>query len=116
MTNPLWTSMLEMAKNKQIENKASAFKFKIEIELDGVEEIHVTVFCLDNRLSQQHVMAWLLPKGKMFLAFRLACAVHAGAVLLDPEIKISNGGKNYLSTRCVVRGRCMNADLCSLGY
>ena len=116
MKHPLWISMLEMAKNKQIENKASAFKFKIEIELDDAEEIRITVLCFDERLSQQHVKAWLLPKGKMFLAFRLACAVHAGAVLLDPEIKTSNGGKNYLSTRCVVRGRCMNADLCSLGY
>lgn len=50
------------------------------------------------------------------LASRLARAMEAGAVFLDPQIKTDINGNTYIEARCMVLGRHVNADLKKLGF
>lgn len=50
------------------------------------------------------------------VAERLARAIEAGAILVDPVIKTDINGKTYVSSTWMVRGRAMNADLKRLGF
>lgn len=50
------------------------------------------------------------------LARRMAAAMTAGLVFLDPEIQTGTTGDTYVTARATVLGRYANADLRKLGY
>jgi hypothetical protein len=50
------------------------------------------------------------------LAERLAAAIRAGVVFVDPEVKTNVNGKTYVNARSTVLGRMVNADLRRLGH
>jgi hypothetical protein len=50
------------------------------------------------------------------LADRLARAVDAGVVMIDPEVRTDIYGGTYVSSTSVVSGKRLNADLKRLGY
>lgn len=47
---------------------------------------------------------------------RLAKAIRAGVVFVDPTVEISVHGETYVSARSTVLARHLNADLTRLGY
>lgn len=50
------------------------------------------------------------------VAERLVIATHAGAIMLNPQIRTDAFGNTFVSATPTVRGRAMNADLTTLGW
>lgn len=50
------------------------------------------------------------------VAERLVIATHAGAIMLNPEIRTDAFGNTFVSATLTLRGRTVNADLTRLGW
>ena len=50
------------------------------------------------------------------LAERLVSAIHAGVAITETKVCTDVNGNTYVSGSHQYRGRCLNADLKSLGY
>ena len=83
---------------------------------DGKKKLSVTVFARGIHLDRPQCYAWGLKLSHRRLAERLMTAVRDGAVLRPEGIRIDTGGESYLSTRCSILARIMNAELSRLGY
>lgn len=50
------------------------------------------------------------------LAERLVRAIEAGRVFTGPKVMSDVNDATFVTSDCTVRGRCLNADLKSLGF
>ena len=80
------------------------------------DEIYVEVTWSGAPLDRPSTGGFGLKKSHLALANRLKRAIDAQAVHTDPEVKADTYGKTYVSARCRVLGRMLNADLKRLGF
>lgn len=83
----------------------------VKIELDGeFYSVHPVWADVDRPVNG----GWSVKDRKT--ADRLAAALRAGVVIVDPSIKVDVNGQSYVSGAQQVMGKYMNADLKQLGY
>lgn len=65
-------------------------------------------------LDRPNTGGWVVSNKR--LAARLATAIRAGVVCLDPEVRRDVTGQTYVSDRHTVMAKYANADLTRLGF
>jgi hypothetical protein len=84
-----------------------------DITPDADGGFHVNVIW-DAPVDRPCTRGYLMRNRK--IADRLAAAINAGAVYVDPEIRTDINGHTYVQARSLVLGRYANADLRALGF
>ena len=87
----------------------------VEIKKEGFLEQTITVRPIWSDVDRND-FAWGLRSSDDKVAQRLKAALMAGKVYSGIEVLTDVSGKTFVSALAAVRGRCLDADLRSIGF
>lgn len=85
-------------------------------DYEGKPTINVSIVWSGATLDRPTSGGFGLKPTHLALAKRLAKAIDAGVVYLNPTVRTDVNGQTYVSSSCCVLGRTLNADLKRLGF
>ena len=83
---------------------------------ESVETFTVEARIADGIVDRPVVASWSVPSDRLDLVGRLSSAIFSGKATPNPEVKTDVKGRSYVSTKTVILGRKMSADLKRLGF